>query len=105
MLQHATQKWLEICSFGSLQIIAGAKGLVIFFLFNKGNLQQLVTVEVSAQVCAKNLPVLKGYCEYRIKVFLFCNRVNLLQTSKMVNEMQECIMLLVNFGSLHLLAR
>jgi hypothetical protein len=56
LLQHATQKWLEISSFGSLQIIAGAKGLVIIFL-NKGNLQQLITMEVSAQVCAKNMPV------------------------------------------------
>lgn len=35
LLQHATQKWLEICSFGSLQIIAGAKGLVIFFYLTK----------------------------------------------------------------------
>lgn len=46
-------------------------------------------MEVYTGLC-QECACVKGYCEYRIKVFLFCNRVNFLQTRKIENEIQGC---------------
>lgn len=69
LLQHATRKWLGIHSFGSLQIIAGAK-VVVIEISKNGNLQQRITMEVCPGLC-QEYACMKGYYEYGIKAICF----------------------------------